>query len=148
MIKGRQLMSDSSAARARSDGETTGSEQREARTLTGATQDFDLQAEIASLKLEPAWQQSDRNSRTLVHESKLRIIVTVMKAGAQLREHRTDGAVSIQTIEGHLRLGTERGMIDLEQGRLVAIDSDVPHELEAVAESAFILTVAWPAGKA
>jgi quercetin dioxygenase-like cupin family protein len=139
-------MSDTFPARAQSDGETTGSEQREARTLTGATQDFDLQAEIASLKREPAWQQSDRNSRTLVHESKLRIIVTVMKAGARLREHRTDGAVSIQAIHGHLRLGTERGMVDLEQGRLVALDSGVSHELEAIVESAFILTVAWPAG--
>jgi quercetin dioxygenase-like cupin family protein len=137
-------MSDLSAARAHSDGETTGSEQREARTLTGATQDFDLANEIASLKREPSWQKGDRNSRTLVHESQLRIIVTTMKAGARLHEHRTEGAVSIQTINGHIRLSTVQGVLDLPQGRLVALRPGVPHDLEAVDESAFILTVAWP----
>src|SRR5689334_11565998 len=136
-------MSDQSPAHAHSDGETSGSEQREARSLTGATQYFDLVDEIATLKREPSWQRGDRNSRTLVHESQLRIIVTSMKAGARLHEHRTDGAVSLQTIDGHIRLSTAQGVVDLPQGRLIALSSGVSHDLEAVDESAFILTVAW-----
>jgi quercetin dioxygenase-like cupin family protein len=137
-------MSDQSSAYAHSDGETSGSEQREARSLTGASQYFDLADEIASLKREPSWQKGDRNSRTLVHESQLRIIVTIMKTGARLREHQTDGAVSIQTIQGHVRLSTTQGVVDLPEGRLVALRSGVSHDLEAVDESAFLLTVAWP----
>jgi len=139
-------MMNQGSARGQSDGETTGSEKREARTLTGPARDFNLADEIATLKREPTWQQSDRNSRTLVHESQLRIIVTVMKAGARLHEHRTDGAVSIQTIQGHLRLGIGQDAVDLPQGRLVAIEPGVTHELDAIDESAFILTVAWPTG--
>jgi quercetin dioxygenase-like cupin family protein len=137
-------MSDQSSAHAHSDGETSGSEQREARSLTGATQYFDLADEIASLKREPSWQKGDRNSRTLVHESQLRIIVTTMKAGARLHEHRTEGAVSIQTIQGHVRLSTAQGVVDLPEGRLVAVRSGVSHDLEALDESAFLLTIAWP----
>jgi quercetin dioxygenase-like cupin family protein len=139
-------MTNQGAARGQSDGATTGSEKREARTLTGPARDFNLADEIASLKSEPSWQQSDRNSRTLVHEPQLRIIVSVMKAGARLHEHRTDGAVSIQTIQGHLRLGIGQDAVDLPQGRLVAIEPGVTHELDAIDESAFILTVAWPTG--
>src|SRR5215204_7022958 len=144
-------MTNQGSARGQSDGATTGSEKRQARTLTGRARDFNLadeiaSDEIASLKSEPSWQQSDRNSRTLVHESQLRIIVTVMKAGARLHEHRTDGAVSIQTIQGHLRLGIGQDAVDLPQGRLVAIEPGVTHELDAIDESAFILTVAWPTG--
>ncbi len=139
-------MTNQGSARGQSDGATTGSEKREARTLTGPARDFNLADEIASLRSEPSWQQSDRNSRTLVHESQLRIIVTVMKAGARLHEHRTDGAVSIQTIQGHLRLGIGQDAVDLPQGQLVAIEPGVTHELDAIDESAFILTVAWPTG--
>jgi quercetin dioxygenase-like cupin family protein len=139
-------MTNQGSARGQSDGATTGSEKREARTLTGPARDFNLADEIASLRSEPSWQQSDRNSRTLVHESQLRIIVTVMKAGARLHEHRTDGAVSIQTIQGHLRLGIGQDAVDLPQGRLVAIEPGVTHELDAIDESAFVLTVAWPTG--
>jgi len=139
-------MTNQGAARGQSDVATTGSEKREARTLTGPARDFNLADEIASLKSEPSWQQSDRNSRTLVHEPQLRIIVSVMKAGARLHEHRTDGAVSIQTIQGHLRLGIGQDAVDLPQGRLVAIEPGVTHELDAIDESAFILTVAWPTG--
>jgi quercetin dioxygenase-like cupin family protein len=139
-------MMNQGAARGQSDGATTGSEKREARTLTGPARDFNLADEIASLKSEPSWQQSDRNSRTLVHEPQLRIIVSVMKTGARLHEHRTDGAVSIQTIQGHLRLGIGQDAVDLPQGRLVAIEPGMTHELDAIDESAFILTVAWPTG--
>jgi quercetin dioxygenase-like cupin family protein len=33
--------------------------------------------------------------------------------------------------------------VDLPVGRLVSVERDVPHDVEAVEESAFLLTIAW-----
>ena len=43
-------MTNEGSARGQSDGATTGSQKREARTLTGSARDFNLADEIASLK--------------------------------------------------------------------------------------------------
>jgi len=36
-------------------------------------------------------------------------------------------------------------MTELPAGHLLALDHDVPHEIVAQADSAFLLTIAWPA---
>jgi hypothetical protein len=33
---------------------------------------------------------------------------------------------------------------DLPTGRLLALDHGLPHDVEALEESAFLLTIAWP----
>ncbi len=123
-------------------GETSGSAQRPARRLAASALGFDLNAELASLHREPAWQRSDRNARTLVEEPGFRIVLTAVKAGTRIREHRTAGQVSIQTISGHLQVHTGERVVDLPLGHLLALDWEVPHDVEALEESAFLLTVA------
>src|SRR4051794_32889278 len=76
-------------------GETSGSEQRPARELTGAAMAFDIAAELATLKEEPSWQRGDRNARTLVDAGGFRLVLTALKMGARLRERHTPGWVSI-----------------------------------------------------
>ena len=85
-------------------GETAGSPQRPARQLVGPVLSFDLAQEIATLQQEASWQRGDRNARTLVEEPSLRIVLTVLKTGAHIREHRTDHPVVIQTLQGYIRL--------------------------------------------
>ena len=128
----------------RPSGETAGSQQREPRTLTGPVLGFGLADEIASLKQEASWQQGDRNGRTLVHEPLLRIVLSIMKSKAQLSEHRADGPVSIQALEGHLRLTVADTVVDLVPGQLAVVEAAVTHELEAIEESVFLLTIAQP----
>ena len=67
-------------------GETSGSGQRPARRLAAASLDFDLEAELASLKQEASWQRGDRNARTLVEEPGFRVTPTALKAGTRIRE--------------------------------------------------------------
>jgi hypothetical protein len=47
-------------------GETSGSDQRPSRELTGAAMAFDIAVELATLEQEPSWQRGDRNARTLI----------------------------------------------------------------------------------
>lgn len=122
-------------------GETGGTAQRPARRLAAAALDFDLATELTSLRQEPAWQRGDRNARTLVEEPGVRIVLTVMKANTRLAEHHIAGRVSIHTLSGHLHIHTGARIVDLPPGHLLALGWDVSHDLEALEESAFLLTV-------
>lgn len=123
--------------------ETAGSPQRPARELVGSVLGFDLGAELASLKAEASWQGGDRNARTLVEEPTLRIVLVAMKRGARLREHDADGPVSVHTLAGLLRLHLPTQSADLPAGHLLTLERALPHEVEALEESAFLLTLAW-----
>ena len=137
-------MNSPTPARDRAPGETAGSPQRPARALVGPVLNFDLSAEVNLLREEASWQHGDRNARTIVQEGDLRISVVVLKQGAELREHRTAGAVSVQTLTGRLRLRAAGESYDLQAGSLLVLDHSIPHEVEALEQSAFLLTVALP----
>jgi quercetin dioxygenase-like cupin family protein len=128
--------------RDRPQGETTGSEQRPARELTGAAMDFDIATELATLKQELSWQRGDRNARTLVDAGGFRLVLTALKMGARLREHHTPGWVSIFTTTGHLLVRTAGRDVDLHMNDVLVLAADEPHEVEALEESSFLLTVA------
>ena len=135
-------MNPPSTSRLREPSETAGSAQRPARHLVGAVLSFDLAGEIASLQQEESWRRGDRNARTLVEEPGLRVVLTVLKAGARIREHRTDRPVAIQTLKGYVRVESPEETIDLLVGRLMTLQPGVPHDLEAIELSAFLLTLA------
>jgi quercetin dioxygenase-like cupin family protein len=128
--------------RDRPTGETSGSEQRPARELTGAAMAFELTTELATLKQEPSWERGDRNARTLVEVRGFRLVLTALKAGARLREHHTPGWVSIYATTGHLLVRTAGRDVNLHVNDVLVLAADEPHELEALEESSFLLTVA------
>src|SRR5687767_15766291 len=59
-----------------------------------------LAEEVERLKTEPAWHDGDRNSITLTKRSGLTLVLTVLRAGAVLREHRAPTAVTLHVISG------------------------------------------------
>ena len=104
---------------------------------------FDLNAEIAQLRGENGWQ-GGRNSKTLVKHSDFRVVLTVLKSNARLHEHRAAGRISVQAIAGHIRMHVEEKTIDLPVGHMLALERALPHDVEALEDSAFLLTIAWP----
>jgi quercetin dioxygenase-like cupin family protein len=124
-------------------GETTGTSERAPQRMAAPVLAFDLAHEMAQLHEETAWRQGDRNAKTLVKEPDFRIVLIALRAGARMEEHRAAGRISVQTLAGHVRLHTAGTNVDLPVGRLVSLERDVPHDVEAVEESAFLLTIAW-----
>lgn len=106
---------------------------------------FDLNAEIEQLRKEDAWQ-GGRNSKTLVKHADFRVVLTVLKSGARLHEHRAPGRISVQTVAGHIRMHVEGKVFDLPAGHLLALERGIVHDVEALEDSAFLLTIAWPQG--
>jgi quercetin dioxygenase-like cupin family protein len=106
---------------------------------------FDLAAEIERLHREDSWQRgTGRSSRTLVKQPDFRIILVAMKKAAEIKEHRAEGRISIHTIAGHLRLKLPDQVVEVPAGHLLALDRCIVHEVEALADSVFLLTIAWP----
>ncbi|MDB5074995.1 MAG: hypothetical protein JWO42_1174 [Chloroflexi bacterium] len=124
-------------------GKTTGTASRPSQEHAGQALTFDLTGELVQLREEETWRRSGRNSRTLLKEPNLRVVLITMAAGAQISEHHTEGRLSVQVISGHLRLQVPQQDIDLPAGHLLALDRAVDYEIQAIETSAFLLTVAW-----
>jgi quercetin dioxygenase-like cupin family protein len=111
--------------------------------MAAAYLEFDLARELEQLHREPGWS-GGQNAKTLVKYEDFRVVLTALKAHARLPEHQTEGRISIQTVAGHLQLRAQGRTFDLPTGRLLALDQGVSHDVEALEESAFLLTIAWP----
>ncbi len=98
------------------------------------------------MRLERGYREGERNANTLVKTPQLRVVLTALRAGSRLHEHRAPGWVSVQTVEGHLRLQVAGETVDLPAGALVTLEPDLAHDVEALEDSVFLLTIAWPAG--
>jgi quercetin dioxygenase-like cupin family protein len=116
---------------------------REPHPMTGTALTFNLATEAEALKEEPPWQQSGHNAKTLIKHPDVRVVLIRLRAGARMQEHKTDQCVTIHTLSGSLRLHLPDRVIDLQTGALIALDHTVVHDVEAVEESVFLLTLGW-----
>jgi len=117
-----------------------------APSMTGPFLEFDLPAEVERLHSEIGWS-TGHNARTLVKYDSFRLVLTAVQANAHIPEHKTDGRISIHVLSGHIQLKASGRTFNLRAGGLVALDRGVPHHIDAVEASAFLLTIAWPAVK-
>lgn len=111
--------------------------------MAGPFLEFDLTREIDQLHQEAEWN-SGRNAKTLIKYADVRVVLTALKAHMRIPEHTTEGRISVQTIAGHIQLHASGRTFDLPVGRLLALDRSTPHDVQALEDSAFLLTVAWP----
>lgn len=113
-------------------------------TLSAPLLQFDLKEEIEQLHQEESWLQgAGRSSKTLVKHQDLRIVLISMKAKSRMHEHRATARISVQTITGHIRLRLPERTVDLPAGHLLALDQCLPHDVEALEDSAFLLSMSW-----
>ncbi len=106
-----------------------------------------LAAEIEKLRLAESWQRkTGRSSKTLLNSPASGILLIAMKQNTETREHRVDGRITIQTIVGHLRLKLSDQTVELPSGHLLMLDRGITHDVHAVEESVFLLTMCWHGG--
>ena len=105
--------------------------------------EFDLAAEVHRLHGETTWT-TGQNARTLLKYDDLRVVLTALQANTKIPEHKTDGRISVHVLSGHIQLRASGCTFNLRPGGLLALDHGVAHDIEALEESAFLLTIAWP----
>jgi quercetin dioxygenase-like cupin family protein len=112
--------------------------------LAEALLQIDLDRELQQLRQEDSWQrETGRSSKTLAKYPDLRIVLILMKAGTQMRQHRAEGRISIQQLKGQVRIHLADRKVDVSAGHLLVLDCGVLHDVEALEESAFLLTISW-----
>ena len=112
--------------------------------LTAPLMDFNLESEIAQLHEEEVWLRTGRNSKTLVKQPDFRIVLIALQKGGHLEEHSADARISIYSLSGHVKLQLPEQTVDLPEGHLLVLDRALEHDLEALEDSAILLTISWP----
>jgi quercetin dioxygenase-like cupin family protein len=98
--------------------------------------------ELEQLHRGPEWAKG-QNATTLVKHDTLRVVLMALKPQVRIPEHQTAGRISIHTLSGHIVVRADGRTFDLPAGTLVVLDPNVRHDVEALEESAFLLTIAW-----
>ncbi len=125
--------------------ELTAKEQ-ELAALTAPLLTFQLGKEIERLRREEHWLKDGRISETLVKYSDFRIVLILMQAGTLMREHKADARISIHCLSGRLMVQLPEKSVELSAGDLLVLEKCLPHDVSAVEESAFLLSISWPHG--
>jgi quercetin dioxygenase-like cupin family protein len=109
----------------------------------GPILEFDLPAAVMQLKQESNWS-GHRNDRTLVKRRDCRTVLMDLESGAHLVRHQTRGTVVIQVVSGHIKVCVFNNVLDVPAGHVISLDPHLSHDVEALEESALLITIAWP----
>jgi quercetin dioxygenase-like cupin family protein len=108
---------------------------------------FNLSDELQQLRNQDSWKrETGRSSKTLAKYPDFRIVLVLMKDSTQMKEHHADGRISIHSLHGKIRIHLPDQKVDLAAGELMALDYGILHDVEALEESAFLITISWPEG--
>ncbi|GBD14116.1 hypothetical protein HRbin24_02167 [bacterium HR24] len=107
---------------------------------------FHLPQHLAELRqaLGPTQQ---RRGLPLVKQDNLSLVLTLLRAGGHIAEHDTGGVTLVHVLEGKVRLRAGGNEAQLGPGDLASIGPGVAHDLEAIEDAAFTVTVALAGGR-
>ncbi len=111
--------------------------------MPGRSAEFDLNQELEQLRQSPEWENGIAR-KVLIRYPDLHVSLRRMKPNTRIPEHHNPGRISVQTVFGHIRMHADDQVLDLPAGKILILDRAVTHDVEAVEESAFLLTVAYP----
>jgi quercetin dioxygenase-like cupin family protein len=81
---------------------------------------------------------------SLVNWPNLKIIIVAMPAGLSWPQHSTPGRISVQVLNGRIRMKALEQTFELGGGKVLALESSIIHDVEALEDSEFLLTIAKP----
>ena len=117
--------------------------------LAGEVIRHNIGKELEKLQCAPSWQrESGRSAETLVKYEEFRIVLVRMRPGSYMSHHRAEGPISIHALQGKICVHLpEDRTEELKPGDLLTLERCLEHDVEALEESAFLLTIAWPEAK-
>ena len=110
---------------------------------------IDFARELQQLRQEDSWQrETGRSSKTLAKYPDFRIVLILMKSGTRMRQHKAEGRVSVQLLDGLVCVHLADRKVNVSGGHLLVMDCGVLHDVEALEESALLMTISWRRQKA
>jgi len=98
-------------------------------------------AEIIRAARNESKAQAGRITTMLTKGPGLRIGLVLMEAGAKWEEHKTESRIIVQPLEGRIRFSTRDRTTEISQGELLVLAPGEPHSVEALEQTAFLLTL-------
>ena len=126
--------------------ETSGTTRREAHQMSGRGLVFRVAEEIDSLRHDLEHTSGGRAAKTLAKTEGLRVTLVLIKKDVEVNPEATAGGASIEVLAGRLRVQAGGEPWDLGVGELIVLADNLRERITAVEDTAFLLTVAWPAG--
>ena len=104
---------------------------------------LDLENEMLASEHNKPWQMG-HTARVLFKKADFRMVLISMEKGSILKEHHADGTISVQVLKGSIRFTAQEEAHTLGINSAVALGATIKHKVEALEDSAFLLTIAWP----
>jgi quercetin dioxygenase-like cupin family protein len=101
---------------------------------------FNLNDTAAKLLAEPLGSRRHRQE-TLYRHGPLTVALFLFEAGASLAPHEAEGVVTVQVLQGRLKMSAEQRTHDLPAGSLLVLAPGVKHDVQAIEASRMLLTV-------
>ncbi len=102
---------------------------------------IDLQHTAEQLAVEPSSMANGHHQIALFKHGPMTAALFIFEAGGTLADHVIDGSVLIQTLSGHVTIGTESSAHDLPAGRLLRLAPGVRHDVRAAQASRLLVTI-------
>lgn len=103
---------------------------------------FSIADEIARIRNGPQWSGSRKGSITLAKNDDVRIVLVVLSKGMVLHEHEAEGQITVSVAQGSIRFDAGGEQRTLASGGLLTLRSGIRHAVEALEDSAFVITIA------
>jgi len=101
-----------------------------------------LADQVGRLKQESTWRTSGRNAITLTKAPTLRLVLLLLGKGTKVSEHQAAGPLTLHVLSGSVAFRAGDHTEEVGAGELIALESAIGHEVEALEESACLLTLA------
>jgi quercetin dioxygenase-like cupin family protein len=125
---------------------TSGTDRREAHSLSGEGVVFRLNDEIQGLRQDLSRSSGHRTAKTLAKSGGLRVTMVQVDANETIQPESSNGASTVQVLEGRLRMQTDGSMHELGPGEMMVLEENLRRPIQAAERSTFLVTVAWPEG--
>lgn len=109
--------------------------------LAPPVQRIDLAAAVRQLRAEAHASTAGHRQVALVRRGPVSLILFVFEPGGLLKEHRTEGEVTIQVLAGRLAVTAGAETVDLGAGELVSLAPGQAHAVRAQEAGEMLLTV-------
>ena len=112
------------------------------KIASSSAESFNFHELSKSLQAESSFETEGRAAATIAKSDNLTIVLTVIKQGYHLKQHTAPSAATVIALEGKLSFSISDGMThELSQHNSVVFAPDVPHALEALEDSIFLIII-------
>jgi len=111
------------------------------RLIDASLVGIDIHEYISQIKEEEAYQKNDRNAITVFKTDNMRIVLAAFHQNATMPGNTTSGTISVQVLEGHIKINSGLGYLDLKAHQMAALHGEITYSISALEDSVFLLTV-------